>query len=402
MRVIHVITRLIVGGAQENTISSVLGLRQKPGLEVRLISGLTSGPEGSLEPLVAGCPGLLIIEPGLVRPIRPWTDLLALRRLTELFRAQGPDIVHTHSGKAGMLGRLAAARAGVPNVVHTVHGPSFGSFQGALPNTLFRCAERYAARVTTHFVVVADAMKRQYLAAGIGCENQYTRILSGFKLEPFFSAPNDPKLRARFGIRPEDIVVGKIARLFKLKGHDDLFGVAPDLVRGCPQMKFLLVGDGEWRGRFEALARQLGIEQNVIFTGLVPPAEVAPLVGIMDIVVHLSLREGLARALPQALAAGRPVVVYDCDGANEVCFEGQTGFLVRPHDLLTLRERLLRLARDRSLRQRLGEQGRSFVSPRFGIQQMVDALYELYTKLTARKERAQLTSTKPFVSSGLL
>jgi len=311
MRVIHVITRLIVGGAQENTVTSVLGLRQKPGLEVSLISGPTHGPEGSLESSFSDCPAALQVLPELVRPVHFWKDLLALRRLTALFEARTPDLVHTHSGKAGVLGRLAAARAKVPIIVHTIHGPSFGSFQGMLPNMVFRRAERRAGRVTNHFVVVAEAMKEQYLAAGIGRADQYTRIFSGFNLAPFLAAENDLRLRKQFGLAAEDIIIGKIARLSKLKGHDALFTVAPDLVQSCPQVKFLLVGDGPYRERFEKKARGLGLEKHFVFTGLVPPTEVARLAGIMDCLVHLSLREGLARALPQALAAARPVVAYD-------------------------------------------------------------------------------------------
>src|SRR5262245_51867985 len=137
MRVVHVITRLIVGGAQENTIASVLGLRGKVGLEVSLISGPTSGPEGSLESTVANIPQFLTRLPPLVRPVHPWKDWLALRQLTKEFTARRPDIVHTHSGKAGILGRLAAHRAAVPVIIHTIHGPSFGPFQGALPNFIF-------------------------------------------------------------------------------------------------------------------------------------------------------------------------------------------------------------------------------------------------------------------------
>ncbi|MEK7707576.1 MAG: glycosyltransferase, partial [Verrucomicrobiota bacterium] len=167
MRVTHVITRLIAGGAQENTIATVLGLRQKPGVDVQLISGPTIGPEGSLESAFDSAPDLLTCLPELVRPVHPWKDFLALRRLTRIFRERRPDLVHTHSGKAGVLGRLAAQRAGVPVIVHTIHGPSFGPFQGALANFVFRAAERRAGRVTTHFAVVADAMRRQYLAAGI-------------------------------------------------------------------------------------------------------------------------------------------------------------------------------------------------------------------------------------------
>jgi glycosyltransferase involved in cell wall biosynthesis len=252
-----------------------------------------------------------------------------------------------------------------------------------LANLLFRATERYAARVTTHFVVVADAMKRQYLNAGIGRTEQYTKIFSGFPLEPFIASTNDLALRARLGLAPEDIVIGKIARLFKLKGHDDLLAIAPELVRLCPRAKFLFVGDGPWRGRLEQQARSLGIEKHVVFTGLVAPAAVPPLVGIMDMLVHLSLREGLPRALPQALAAARPVVAYDADGAQEVCLENETGFLLQPGDLSGLRERILRLARDPALRQRLGRRGQQFVQQRFAVQRMVDDLHQLYLRLAA-------------------
>src|ERR1051325_2326915 len=202
-----------------------------------------------------------------------------------------------------------------------------------------------------------------------------------FGLEPFLAATNDVQLRARLGLAAEDVVIGKIARLFKLKGHDDLFAVAPDLVRLCPQTKFLLVGDGPWRSRLEGRARSLALERHFIFTGLVPPAGVPPLVGIMDIVAHLSLREGLARALPQGLAAGRPVVAYDCDGAKEGCFENQTGFLLKPGDLAGLGERLLELARDAALRRRLGQRGQQFVQEHFRVERMVEELYELYLRL---------------------
>lgn len=382
MRVTHVITRLIVGGAQENTVSSVLGLKDKPDLRVDLISGLSRGPEGSLEGQFAKHAGMLRIVPELVRPVRPWQDWKALQRLRLLFVQDRPDIVHTHSGKAGVLGRLAAAKARVPVIVHTIHGPSFGPFQGPVRNWLFRAAELRAAKVTTHFVTVADAMKRQYLAAGIGRPEQYTCIVSGFVLEPFLSAVNDPKLRAQFGFAPEDIVVGKVARLVKLKGHEDLFRIAPALVQACPQIRFLLVGDGDWRPRFHDQVRALGLEKHFVFAGLVPPEAVARLMGIMDLVLHLSAREGLARALPQALAAARPIVAYDCDGASEVCLENQTGFLVKPGDLATLRERVLQLAGDAGLRARFGEQGRRFVRERFPVSRMVDELYSLYQRLS--------------------
>jgi len=386
VRVSHVITRLVVGGAQENTIATVLGLRTKPDVTVNLISGPTTGPEGSLEPSVAKIPGLLTIVPDLVRPVHPLRDFLALKQLETGFRRIRPDIVHTHSGKAGVLGRLAARRAGVPIIIHTIHGPSFGKFQGALANHLFRMAERKAARVTDHFIVVADAMRDQYLAAGIGRPEQYTRIFSGFDLAPFLAARNDLELRRQLNLDPDDFVIGKIARLFKLKGHDDLLDIAPNLVRQYPRLKFLLVGDGEWRARLEQRARSLRLQNHFIFTGLVPPDQVARYVGIMDMLVHLSLREGLPRALPQALAAGKPVVAYDCDGAREVCRDNETGFLIRPGDHHRLTTCLSQLADNPALRRRLGETGQAFVRQNFAVEKMVTAIHELYQTLqTARK-----------------
>ena len=381
MRVLHVITRLIIGGAQENTIATVLGLRQKPDLEVELISGPTTGPEGSLEKTFCDAGGLLTVLPELIRPVHPLKDFVALRKLEKIFRNRRPDLVHTHSGKAGILGRLAAHRAGVPIIIHHIHGPSFGNFQGALANFAFCATERRAGKITTHFITVANALKEQYLAASIGQRNQYIRIFSGFDLAPYLAAKNCPTLRAQLGLAPDDIVIGKIARLFELKGHDDLFTAAPEIIRRNPRIKFLLIGDGVLRSQFEARIRALGLQKHFIFTGQVTPAEIPTLVGIMDFLVHLSRREGLPRALPQALAAAKPVLAADCDGANEVCLPDETGFLIPPGDHAAFTDRVLQLADDVHLRQRLGQRGQQLVCENFPVQKLVDAQHALYLRL---------------------
>lgn len=386
MRVTHIITRLIIGGAQENTVASVLGLRNVYGHDVRLISGIPgSGVEGSLESSFDATPGVLQIVPELTRPVQPWKDSLALWRLTGLLRRDRPDVVHTHSGKAGILGRLAAQRAGVPVIIHTIHGPSFGDWQGTLANFVFRTAEKAAANATDHFVVVAQAMRDQYLAAGIGKSSQYTRILSGFNIQPFLQTKNSPELRKRIGIGTNDIVIGKVARLFALKGHEDLLKVAPAIVEQEPRVKFLFVGDGSWRDRLQAEARARGVDSHIVFAGLLPPAQVPEYIGIMDMLVHLSVREGLPRALPQALAAGKPVIAYDCDGAREVCRDGETGFLVRGRDTEALQDRILRLARDKDLRQKWGATGQAMVQKEFPVDKMVMSLHELYVRLAQAK-----------------
>ncbi len=382
MRVTHVITRLIVGGAQENTIATVLGLLRKPDVSVKLISGPTTGPEGSMEGRLAGCPEILTIVPTLVRPVHPWKDFLALMHLTRLLKGQKPDIVHTHSGKAGILGRVAAGRAKVPIVIHHIHGPSFGPFQGNLANTVFTAAERYAAKFTTHFLCSADAMTRLYLAAGIGKPEMFTRVFSGFKVEPFAIATNDPLLRDKIRIPRDAFVIGKIARIFPLKGHEDLLVALKRILPECPQAHLLFVGDGSLRPHIEQRIHELGLTSKVTFTGLVPPDEVPRYVGIMDCLAHLSTREALSRALPQALAAGKPVVSYDFDGANEICLDNQTGFLVKTGHENAAAERILLLARDPKLCAELGHRGQDFVRANFGVEQMVDAIHRLYVQLS--------------------
>jgi glycosyltransferase involved in cell wall biosynthesis len=384
MRVTHIITRLIVGGAQENTVATVLGLRQKPGVEVHLLSGPTTGPEGSLEPEVSKIPGLLAVVPELVRPVHPVKDFLALRKLEKILREQKPDIVHTHSGKAGILGRLAARRAGVPVVIHTIHGPSFGNFQGAAANLVFTAVERHAAKVTDHFIVVSEAMKQRYLAAGIGRPEMFTKIFSGYPVEPFLAAPPGAALRRQLGFAPEDFVIGQLARLVPRKGHADLFQAFRMLLKECPHARLLLVGDGWLRSELETRTKKLGLADKVVFAGLVPPGEVPRYLGAMNCLTHLSsFPEGLPRALPQALAAGKPVVTYDFDGANEICRDNETGFLIRTGDTEMAAKKMLLLAQNPVLGEQFGRTGAQFVKDNFSVEKMVDAIYNLYLKLAA-------------------
>jgi glycosyltransferase involved in cell wall biosynthesis len=431
LKITHLITRLVVGGAQENTLATIRGLRQMPGLEVKLISGPTIGPEGSLEdearqmftrsnqgetfnhqhstsnleqfpsskpldversmlnlersgepPDVVRAGGqMFTIVPELVRPVHPLKDFIALRKLEKLLRAQKPDIVHTHSGKAGILGRLAAKRAGVPIIIHHIHGPSFGAFQGALANFAFTAAEQYAARVTDHFFCSASAMTRNYLAVGIGRPEMFTRIFSGFDVRAFADATNDLSFRARLGLAPDDFVIGQISRFVPRKGHADLFAAFQAIRTQVPQARLLLVGDGPLRPQMEAEAKRLGRADKIVFTGLVPPSEVPRYVGIMDCLAHLSsFPEGLPRALPQALANGKPVVAYDFDGADEVCRNHETGFLIRSGDTATAAARLAQLAQDDALRERLGRAGAAFVRENFPVEKMVADQYAVYLK----------------------
>jgi glycosyltransferase involved in cell wall biosynthesis len=388
MRVTHIITRLVIGGAQENTLATVRGLRARPGLDVKLISGPTTGPEGSLEKtaqeIFNGAENDFTIVPELVRPVHPLKDFRALRKLEKILRTQSPDIVHTHSGKAGILGRLAAKRAGVPVIIHHIHGPSFGNFQGAAANFIFTAAEKYAGKVTDHFIVVAEAMQRRYLAAGIRRAENYTKIFSGFPIEPFLAVKPETELRRQLGFAPDDFVIGQVARFAPRKGQADLLKAFCALLPDCPHARLLFVGDGWLRGELERQVKNLGLNDKVVFTGLVPPDDVPRHLGVMDCLAHLSsFPEGLPRALPQALAAGKPVVAYDFDGAAEVCRDNETGFLIRTGDTDMAAKKLLLLAKNPALREKFGRCGSQFVQENFSVEKMVADQYDLYLKLVA-------------------
>jgi len=384
MKICHVITRLIVGGAQENTVSTCIGLR-KLGHDVDLVIGPQTGPEGSLydQAKAAGVPIIVVDE--LRRAPNPLHDFGAGAALRRLFLRKRYDVVHTHSGKAGFIGRIAAKLAHVPIIVHTIHGPSFYEYQNPIGNWIFRWAEQVAGECTTQFVSVADAMTEQYLAAGIARSNQYVTIHSGMNIDAFLGARRDDSLRGSLGITSGDLVVGKIARLFRLKGHEFLFEAAPRIVAAVPNVKFLLVGDGIYRDRFERLAAEMNVRDHFVFAGLVPPGEIPRYVASMDLLVHLSLREGLPRALPQALASGKPVVAFDVDGACEVCLDGETGLLVTAGDVNGLANAVIRLLQDTGLTNRMGTQGRNLVQERFSEERMVRQLDELYRRLWAAR-----------------
>jgi glycosyltransferase involved in cell wall biosynthesis len=406
MRIVHVITRLIIGGAQENTVLCCEDLMRQYGDDVLLITGPPLGPEGSLlqRARAGGVP--LEIIPELQRPIHPWRDLVSYRKVKETIRWFRPDVVHTHSAKGGMFGRAAAWSLGVPAVVHTVHGAPFHPYQGRGARLVFRACERWAAKRCHALVSVADAMTDLMVAAGVAPREKFTTVYSGMEVEPFLrSGEHRERARRELGYGDEHVVIGKIARLFKLKGHDDVIRAARSVIDAraekgtgpiCAQhppgrsgkldlspfppsnVRFLFVGDGIFREDLQQQIAAAGLTDYFHFTGLVPPERIPELIAAMDIVVHASLREGLARVLPQALIAGKPVVSYDVDGAREVVISDQTGFLIPPRDVNGLADAMKRLAVDPALRDRLGQEGRRRCTEPFRHEHMTAQLRKLY------------------------
>ncbi len=384
MRIVHVITRLILGGAQENTLLTVEGLHHRHHDDVTLITGPAEGPEGDLFDRASSQGLKAEILPELVRPIRPKTDLSAYHKLREAYRRLQPDVVHTHSSKAGILGRAAAWRERVPLVVHTIHGLPFGPSETPAKNHLYIALERWAARRCHAIISVCDAMTEQALAAGVGRPDQFETIYSGMDVDAFLVPPRPrAQVRRELGLADDQIAFATVARLFERKGHDDILAIAPDILAQTPNARFVFIGDGILRESLQTRAASLHIAHAIKFTGLVPPDQIPELLHACDAVIHPSLREGLARVLPQSLISGRPAISYDVDGAKEVVLTDVTGYLIPPRDLAALKDAVHRLASDPTLRDRLGAEGRRRFADQFRHETMTDRIRSLYNRRLA-------------------
>ncbi|MCC9657212.1 glycosyltransferase family 4 protein [Rhodopirellula halodulae] len=405
MRIAHVITRMIIGGAQENTLHNCQDLVHLHGDEVLLITGPAVGPEGDLlrdrTPVAAADTGprgragrfdldglpIQLID-SLRRNIHPVHDWKAARELRRVLHELDPDVVHTHSAKGGLLGRyvgwgLKRRTTGKrPVVVHTVHGAPFHDYQSKSAHDFFVRCERWAAARCHKLISVADAMTDLMVDAGVTHRDKFVTIHSGMNVDPFVHATDHrERIRTQFGLREEHVVVGKVARLFHLKGHADLIAAAKQVADSHPNVRFLLVGDGILREELQQQIATLGLQEHFIFAGLVPPSEVPAMIGAMDVLVHASYREGLARALPQALIAGRPAISYDIDGAREVVIDDETGYLVGAGQIGPLADRIGRLVGDSELRHRMGAEGHRRFTDLFRHQTMTQRIRDLYQEL---------------------
>ncbi len=418
MRILHISTRLILGGSQENTVLSCEG-QARLGHDVHLAYGPVYGPEGSMvervERFSAGNQRITShVVPDLIRAINPLRDWKATGQLQRLIEHIKPDIVHTHSSKAGIVGRAAAWKifersrrktpeSPRPAVVHTIHGPPFFAGQNPLVRRVYIASERFAARRCHLIISVADAMTRQYMAEHIGRIDQFVTVRSGMETERFLNA--DPgetgaEVRARLGLNASHFVIGTVARLADQKGHDDLLDALASDLKDPRNAAFRLVwvGDGWKRQQLIDKARGMGIsvgeldkraadtapehiaQAKVLLTGLVPPTSVPGIMRAMDVLAHPSYREGLPRTVPQALLCGTVPVAYDCDGTGEACVENLTGKLVPMGDKARLRHAILTLATDAPLRAKLAAKGLERCREMFSATRMVTELERAYKR----------------------
>jgi glycosyltransferase involved in cell wall biosynthesis len=403
MKIVHIITRLILGGAQENTLLTCKLLAQR-GHDITLITGPAIGSEGELFEQASKEQYKVITIDEMIRAINPAKDWLAYRKIKKYLKKIRPDIVHTHSAKAGILGRYAGdwlkkknkrllrrarndtdgmGKMPMPRVVHTIHGLAFHQYQSSWLNRFYIAIEKRAAKRTDFFISVADAMTAQALAAGIGEPEKFVTVYSAVDEDAFLRnipLQETTDFRVNYGISRDAVVLVTVARLFELKGHDYIIESVKELSKRFDNAVWLFVGDGNLSEFYKRQVTQLGLARCIKFTGLLPPSKIPLVLQSSDILVHCSLREGLARAIPQGMLCGLPAVAFDLDGTREVVNEN-TGRLVEAKNVEQLISACAELIGNMPLTCRLGDNARESVREKFAPETMVDKIQEVYNRL---------------------
>jgi glycosyltransferase involved in cell wall biosynthesis len=383
VRMLHIITRLVRGGADENTVYTVRGLDKR-----RYVVDLAVGDGSELEHFgLLEDIGVHVVRE-LVRDPHPLKDLVALIKLAMLIRRGRYHIIHTHTAKAGFLGRLAAALVGTPIVIHTVHGVTFHAHLPPALRWFYLGLERVAARFTHQFVAVGEDVKNIYLRSGVGKAQAYETIYSGMPLRDYLEAGRMGEaeriaLRAELGFEPRHQVVLMAARLEERKGHAFLFQAVQRLKFDHPDLRVLILGDGHYRSRLETQCRLLAISEIVTFMG--HRQDLPRILAAADISVLTSLWEGLPRVLVQSAAAGKPIVTFDVEGAWEIVRDGRNGFVVPSRDVETFTHRLESLLLDREHARALGAAGPDQVSTQWAVETMLERLDDLYQRWAMRE-----------------
>lgn len=382
-RVLHVITRLSVGGSSEATVATIEGLQRE-----RYDCGLAVGLSGS-DPAVVdaarrrGC--RLIDVPSLAREAAVGRDLFALAALIGIIRRERPIIVHTHTSKAGFLGRLAARLAQVPAVIHQPHGHVFYGYFGRARTSVYLALERVAARWSDRIITLTDRGAEEHLARRIGRREQFVTVPSGVPTAALrAAAPTRVAAREQLGIAASDFVIAGLGRFVPIKGFDTLVAALPSVVAALPAARLLLIGDGPERPALEARATALGVAGRVHMTGNVDG--VARWLMAADVLAAPSRNEGMGRALVEAMALGIPVVGSAVGGIPDVIADGESGRLVEPDAPAALAGALIALGRDPGLARKLGEAGQHRAE-RFSTtasEARMRAVYESVLKATPR------------------
>jgi glycosyltransferase involved in cell wall biosynthesis len=385
-KILHIITRLDRGGSAENTLLTCLGLAEK--YDIMLVHGLsleshmTDWEKHSVDSRIreALARGVNVIPLGsLVRRIAPVKDLHTLFFLWRLMIREKPDIVHTHSSKAGLLGRWAAKLACIPIVIHTPHGHVFYGHFGPLASKLFLVLEKITAHITDRIVALTEAERNDYIEFSVSKPHKIVTIHSGVEIARYMEAEvNARAKKIALGLNPESLAVGLVGWLLPIKGPMYLLKAMVQIWKSIPDPELVFVGKGELEGELREEALKAGVADKVAFLGW--RGDVPEIMQILDILVLSSLNEGMGRVLVEAMAAGKPVVASRVGGILDLVKNQENGLLVEPGDVNGLSFAITRLLTDSKIRDKMGQKGRT-MSHDFSVENMVVKIDALYFQL---------------------
>jgi glycosyltransferase involved in cell wall biosynthesis len=391
IKIARMITRMDLGGAQQAVLSLLQGLDSKTFEQI-----VITGQGGLLLPELNSLRGVKhYLVPELNRAVGPrnfWSDAQAVLKIRDILREERPLIAHTHTPKAGIVGRWAAWLANVPVILHTYHGFGFGDSHAAWRRQRYVSLERWTARITTRFVTVSEHNRTKGEQLGIFDKGRSEVIRSGIQFSKFqLQAFDKRQKKLELGLAPTDMVVGIVASLTPAKGLFHFLDAAAIIVAGGSNIRFLMVGDGELRPQIEAQIAQLRIARAVRVLGW--RRDIPELMQIFDVLVLTSLWEGVPRVLVEAAVAGVPVVASNVDGVSEVVKDGENGILVGPGDAESTARATLELLRDEQRRSAMRRAGLSIVGD-FSVEKMLENHYKMYQHLADTNETADPEPSK--------
>jgi len=384
IKILRIIGRLNVGGPAIHVVNLTAGLA--PGrYQSLLVAGSENEAEGSMldYALSRGVEPTVIPEIVTAFNLAP-RDFKALWKLYSLMRRERPHVVHTHTAKAGLLGRVAAWLAGVPVIVHTFHGHVLHGYYGPVKNQLLRWVERLLALTADRLVTVSEQVKNDLVGYGIAKAEKISVVPLGFDLEPFLTADKfRSKFKQEITLSQEHKLIGIVGRIFPIKNHGLFLDAAACIARQDPLARFVIVGDGVLRQTLENKARDLAIDDRVMFTGW--RRDLPRICADLNVLVVSSDNEGTPVSAIEAMAAGCPVVATRVGGLPDLIDDGRTGRLVPPRDADALASAVLSLLRSSPAARKMGNNAREFVRQRFAVRRLFGDMDHLYTELLEEK-----------------
>ncbi len=390
IKVLHIITRLDKGGSAENTFLTLKGM-DKARYDVALINGPAEDPTQDRRQHIEELGIKYFYLPQLVRNISLFKDIRAFLKIYRHLKKEEYEIVHTHTSKAGFLGRIAAKLAGTPIIIHTPHGHVFFGYFGPLKTKYFILLEKFGSLITDRIIALTNREKNDTIDFKVAKEDKLVVIHSGIELDKFTqSATQDNQsLKLNLGIPEKALIVGTAGRLVPIKGPEYLVRAAKKVLQIYKNVFFLFAGDGHLKEDLTALARNLGVEKNILFLGWRDNA--AGMISLFDIFVLPSLNEGMGRVLVEAMSLEKPIIASNIGGIPDLIFHGKNGFLVPPRNSDELTQYIGLLLEDEYKRKIMGQEGKR-VSQNFSAEKMVQKIESLYDQLLEMKKIGSLRS----------